>query len=182
MYRKSKHSIMPEIQSRFSNRALSGEALPQDDIEALLEAASFAPSCFNEQPWRFLAARETRKDLLCACLTAKNQAWACKAPLLILVCAKKTFAHNGRDNRWHLYDTGCAVGFLILEAERRGLVAHPMAGFNAQAARERFGISEDLDIITVVAVGKNGDVNDLGELDRERNHPNPRMPVGELML
>lgn len=180
--RKTKHDVMPEIKRRFANRAIREQTIPQDTLEALVEAASLAPSCFNEQPWRFLIATGERREQLLATLTPKNQEWAGKAPALVLTCAKKTFTEGGKDNFWHLSDTGCAAGFFILEAERRGLVAHPMAGFSKKAAREAFGIDEELDIVHVMAVGFPGDVKLLSEHNQARNRPNPRKPISEILL
>lgn len=178
----SNYGIMKEIQTRFADRALSQEMIKEDDLMALLEAASFAPSCFNEQPWRFLVAKGERREALLACLTEKNQEWAGKAPVLLLLLSKKTFTQGGRDNFWHLSDAGCAAGFLMLEAERRGLVAHPMAGFNRKQTRETFQIPEDLEIIEVIAIGKRGDVSELSPENQVRNRPNFRRPVSESLL
>lgn len=182
MHRTSRHDPMPIIQSRFANRALKEDPIPDDALNAMLEAASFAPSCFNEQPWRFLVATGERKEKLLTTLTLKNQNWAHRAPVLLLVAAKQTFTNNGKPNFWHQYDTGCACGFLILEAEHRGIVAHPMAGFNRAQAAEAFDLPEDLTIITVMAIGYPGDVSVLSASDQERNHPNERKPIDELLL
>lgn len=182
MLRESRYDVMPEIRSRYANRALSREPLPGDTMNALIEAASFAPSCFNEQPWRFLIAQGERREKLMAALTPKNQAWAGSAPVLLLAAAKRTFTQGGKPNPWCLYDTGCACGFLILEAERRGVVAHPMGGFDRAAAARAFSLPEDLEAVTVIAIGLPGDVRTLSEADQQRNHPNPRKPIAELLL
>ncbi len=182
MQRTFRYDIMEEIKTRFANRALKVDDVSQETLEALVEAASFAPSCFNEQPWRFLVAKGERKEKLCAVLTPQNQEWACRAPALMLLCAKKTFTQGGKPNFWHLSDAGCALGFLMLEAERRGLTAHPMAGFDRKKARETFDIPEDLEVVAAVAVGYPGDLELLSERNQERNHPAARRPVGELML
>ena len=100
-----------------------------------------------------MIAQGDRFELLNSCLTPKNQSWAGEAAALILLMSKKTFTQNGKDNAWHLSDAGCAAGFLLLEAESRGLYAHPMAGFDKAKAREIFRIPDDLDIIEVIAVG-----------------------------
>lgn len=182
MYRTSRHDPMPIIRSRFANRALREDPIPDAAMDALLEAASFAPSCFNEQPWRFLVAVGERKEKLLATLTVKNQSWAHRAPVLVLVAAKQTYTQGGKPNFWHQYDVGCACGFLILEAEHRGIIAHPMAGFDRAAAAEAFDLPHDLTVITVIAIGYPGDENALLEADRERNHPKPRKPIEELLL
>ncbi len=182
MQRTFRHDIMKEIKTRFANRALKADRIPEETIEALIEAASFAPSCFNEQPWRFLVATGERKEKLCQALTPQNQEWACRAPVLMLLCAKKTFTQGGKPNFWHLSDSGCAQGFLMLEAERRGLTAHPMAGVNRKMAREIFDIPDDLEVVDAIAIGYPGDLELLSERNRERNHPAARRDIGELML
>lgn len=182
MPRDAKYDKLPIITTRFSARAMAGKPVSHDTLMALVEAASFAPSCFNEQPWRFLVAKGERKEKLCAVLTPQNQEWACRAPALMLLCAKKTFTQGGKPNFWHLSDAGCALGFLMLEAERRGLTAHPMAGFDRKKARETFDIPDDLEVVAAVAVGYPGDLELLSERNQERNHPAARRPVGELML
>jgi nitroreductase len=182
MTRESRYDIMPVIKTRFSARALNGRPLDRETLLALIEAASFAPSCFNEQPWRFLIAEGERFDTLLGCLTPRNQSWANKAAALILLMSKKTFTQDGRDNAWHLSDAGCAAGFLMLEAERRGLYAHPMGGFKRDAARQLFAIPDDLDIIEVIAVGQPGDIAGLPEPLREQERPKTRMKIEELLL
>lgn len=182
MFRNSRFEVMAPIRDRFANRALTKQEIPQDTLMALVEAASFAPSCFNEQPWRFLLAQGQRWQALFDTLTPLNQEWAKKAPVLMLVCAKKTFAYNDKPNPWHLSDTGTATGLLMTEATHRGLTAHPMAGFDKNAARAAFGLPEDLDIVEVIALGYPGDEDELSEKNRLRNHPQPRKAVEELLL
>ena len=182
MSRDALYDKLPIITTRFSARAMAGKPVGHDILMALVEAASFAPSCFNEQPWRFLIAQGERFEKLSNCLTPKNQSWAGNAAALILLMSKKTFTQNVRDNAWHLSDAGCAAGFLFLEAESRGLYAHPMAGFDKAKARDAFGIPEDLDIIEVIAIGWPGDAQELPEALREQEFPKPRMSADKLVL
>lgn len=182
MDRITHFDLLPEIRARFSARALNGRALGEDTYQALVEAASLAPSCFNEQPWRFLVARGARKAALLATLTEKNRSWAHRADALILLLSRKTFTQGGKPNAWHLSDAGCAAGFLMLEAQRRGLYAHPMGGFDRAGAREAFGIGEDFDVIEVIAVGEPGDPAELPEALRAEEHPRPRKHFSELMV
>ena len=182
MPREALYDKLPIITTRFSARAMAGKPVDDDTLMALVEAASFAPSCFNEQPWRFLITRGERFDKLKGCLTPKNQSWAGEAAALILLLSKKTFTRNGKANAWHLSDAGCAAGFLFLEAESRGLYAHPMAGFDKAKAREIFEIDEDLSIIEVIAVGWPSDVEALPEAMQEQEHPKQRMRVDKLLL
>lgn len=180
--RASKHSLLQEIKTRFANRALIAREIPQEDLEAMVEAASFAPSCFNEQPFRFYIARGERKDQLLKTLTPLNQEWAVRADALVLTVAKKTFTLNGKPNPWYLSDAGCATGFFMLEAEKRGLTAHPMGGYDPKLAREVFQVPEDFDLVHVMAVGYPGDLEKLSEKNQARNHPSPRKPIEEFIL
>ena len=182
MMRTTRHEMLKEIKTRFANRALKDQPVPMETLEALVEAAGNAPSCFNEQPWRFLVAQGERKEKLLATLTPQNQEWAGRAAALVLTLSKKTFTQGGKDNYWHMSDAGCAAGFFMLEAERRGLTAHPMAGFSRGAAREAFDIPEDFDIVHVMAVGWPGDLELLSEKNQARNRPRTRKPIEELML
>jgi nitroreductase len=182
MPRDAQYDKLPIITTRFSACALAGKPVDRDTLLALVEAASFAPSSMNEQPWRFLIAQGERMEKLSDCLTPRNQIWAGEAAALILLMSKKTFTHNGKDNAWHLSDAGCASGFLMLEAEHRGLYAHPMGGFDKQKTRELFGIPEDLAIIEVIAVGWPSDITELPEALREQEYPKERMSVDKFLV
>ncbi len=182
MPRDARYDKLPIISTRFSARALAGKPVDRDTLMALVEAASFAPSCFNEQPWRFLIAQGERMEKLSACLTPKNQSWANEAAALILFMSKRTFTQNGKDNAWHLSDAGTASGFFFLEAEHRGLYAHPMAGFDKQKARELFDIPDDLDIIEVIAIGWPSDIAALPEALQEQEYPKERMSAEKFLV
>lgn len=183
MERTFKYEIMPEIKSRWSPRAFSNEKISKDDIMALIEAARYAPSCFNEQPWRFIVAdnHETLTKIR-SILAPSNQIWADKAPVLIIILSKKTFDRNGKDNYWNMFDAGTAWGYMSLEAQRRGLITHAMGGFSKDKTREAFEITDDYNIITVVAVGKYGNKENLTEELQDREHPETRMEIEELLL
>lgn len=178
-----RYDILPQIQERWSPRAFSEEKIPKDDILALIEAASYAPSCYNEQPWCFLIADDEEKlAKLRGVLTPQNQVWANRAPVLLLIAAKKTFTLNGKENFWHMFDTGTSWGFLSLEAVHRGLVTHAMGGFDPERARETFAIPEDFEIVTVVAVGKYGNPADLPDDLQKRERPDVRRDIESLLL
>ncbi len=180
MARKFIYNIMQEIKQRWSPQAFSTKKIPEDDIQALIEAACYAPSCFNEQPWRFLIASEEKElNVMRDLLTEKNQRWARKAPLLILVLAHRYFAYNGKENRWHQFDSGTAWGYLSLEAQKRGLITHGMGGFKRQKTRETLNINEDYEIIAVIAVGKMGNKDELEEEFKKEEFPNSRGPIKE---
>lgn len=180
MARKFIYNIMQEIKQRWSPQAFSTKKIPEDDIQALIEAACYAPSCFNEQPWRFLIASEEKElNVMRDLLTEKNQRWARKAPLLILVLAHRYFAYNGKENRWHQFDSGTAWGYLSLEAQKRGLITHGMGGFKRQKTRETLNINEDYEIIAVIAVGKMGNKDELEEEFKKEEFPNSRRSIKE---
>jgi len=183
MERKFSYEIMNEIKKRWSPRAFSEKAVSEEDLMALLEAARYAPSCSNEQPWRFLVAADEDKLARMRCvLDPGNQEWANRAPVLILIAAEKTFLKNGKSNRWNCFDAGTAWGYLSLEAQRRGLITHGMGGFSVEKARKEFNISDRYDIMTVIAVGYYGDKGELSEYNQGREHPNTRKEMEELYL
>jgi nitroreductase len=183
MERKFNYDIMPEIKERWSPRAFSNKVIPEEVLMALLEAARYAPSCNNEQPWRFVIANDEEKlARMRAVLDPGNQEWANRAPVLILVAAEKAFQKNGSDNCWSRFDAGTAWGYFSLEAQRRGLIAHAMGGFSVEKALEAFNIPDRYEIITVIAVGYYGNKDHLSEFNQNREHPNSRKEIEDLLL
>jgi len=181
--RSLREDILPEIAGHWSPRAFDeSRPVAEEDLLALFEAARIAPSCFNEQPWRFIVARspESRQKLI-ACLSASNQLWAGKAPVLLAILAKANFSHNSKPNRWHAFDTGTAWGYLSLQAQHRGLITHAMGGFSVEQVREAFLVPEDYNIMAVVAVGYYGSRENLLPQFQEKERPNPRKPVDEII-
>ena len=163
------------LAERWSPRAFDPDrALEDDTVAALIEAAQWAPSCFNEQPWRFVVCNKHNDEVAwqfaVSCLAPKNQRWAKNAPLLIMACASEIFSHNGNTNRWALYDTGAASENICLQATSMGLFAHQMGGFDAERAREIFRIPEDISPMAMIAVGYYGSIQQLDAdfLDSER--------------
>lgn len=183
MERTFNYDILPQIKQRWSARAIDSTKIPKEEILALLEAARYAPSCFNEQPWRFIVADEEESlKAMRAVLTPSNQIWANSAPVLILIAAKKTFTLNNKENYWNMFDAGTAWGYLSLEAQKRGLITHAMGGFSKDAARAAFKIADDFAVITIVAVGRYGNKESLNEELKAREHPDVRKEIKELML
>jgi nitroreductase len=178
------YEVMDEIQQHWSPRAFDSQrAVPEEELMAVLEAARYAPSCFNEQPWRFIVAKTPQqRDQLASILSPSNKLWAEKAPVLLLILSKQLFARNGKPNRWHQFDAGTSWGYLLLEAQRRGIITHAMAGFNPDLAREIYAIPEDLTIITVVALGYYGNITDLDPELQTREHPSPRLSTDEILF
>ncbi|MCU0723732.1 MAG: nitroreductase family protein [Planctomycetes bacterium] len=130
-------SVDPMFPDRWSPRSFLPDPLPPEDLRSLLEAARWAPSCFNEQPWLFLwAATAEDRGRFAAALSERNRAWASRAPLLMFLAVRTAFARNGKPNRHAAFDGGAAWMSLALQARRLGYFAHAMAGFDAARARE----------------------------------------------
>jgi len=167
---------------RWSSRALSGEPLSEEDLGSLFEAARWAPSSYNGQPWRFLYARRDGEhwDELFDLMVEYNQGWAKGAGGLIVVLSRKTFEHNDKPARTHSFDAGAAWMALALQAAARGLVAHAMQGFDYDRAREVLEIPEEYEVECMVAVGHPGEISELPEKLRERDKPSSRKAVSEL--
>jgi len=178
------YEILEEIKNRWSPRAFDPHRdVPDEEIMALLEAARYAPSCFNEQPWRYIVAKggEDYQKIL-NILASSNQEWASKAPVLMLILSKQNFSYNNKNNRWHLFDAGTSWGYLSLEAQRRGLITHAMGGFDVVRAREAFNIPDDYSIIAVVAVGYYGKKEDLSPKYLDKEAPSPRKAIEEILV
>ena len=174
------------ILHRRSVRAFDPREVAEGEIVTLLEAARWAASCFNEQPWRYVVARRSDTDAyakLLDCLVPANHSWAQHAPLLLLTLAKKSFTHNGTPNRFAIHDAGMALTNLMLQAEVMGMSAHAMGGFDAAKARETLAISDEYEIGAVVAVGYPGSPDSLPEKFRAaETAPRQRKPLEELVL
>jgi len=165
------HEVHELIRDRWSPRAFSSEPVSDADLHSMLEAARWAASCFNEQPWRFLVARrddEAEFARLLSCLVASNRSWAKGASALLLTVASTKLAHNDQPNRHALHDVGLATAQLSLQATALGLVVHPMAGFSAERARELYAIPEDFECVAAIALGHPADLSELSEDVRMR--------------
>lgn len=174
------------ISRRWSPRVFEeGRPVEREKILTMLEAARWAPSCFNDQPRYFLVFDSSDAEVLeraRACLSPGN-AWATKAPVLMLSVARETFELNGKPNRWAQHDVGLATENLLLEAVELGLAAHPMAGYDAERARSEFGIPEGFTPIAMIAIGYpyRGRLEDLDEKIRAKElAPRQRKQVGEI--
>ena len=174
------------IANRWSPRAYdASKPVSQAQIISMLEAARWAPSCFGDEPWRFIvwdknkdaAAWEKAFD----CIVQGNQGWAKDAPVFVLICAGTLFEQNQKPNRWGAYDTGAAAVSLSLQATSMGLVTHQMGGFDGEKTRAAFNIPEQFEMMSMMAVGYIADVDALPEEAKERTlAPRKRKPLGEL--
>ncbi|MBA3743467.1 nitroreductase family protein [Sporichthya sp.] len=175
--------LHPLLAGRWSPRGFDASyELTDAELTALLEAARWAPSAANAQPWRFLVGRRGAAtfDAIVELLMPGNQAWAPRASLLMVAVADTTEAPTAP---WAVYDTGQAVAHLSVQAEELGLAVHQMGGFDAAGVSERFGLAAELKPIAAVAVGRLDPAADLPEpfFERERA-PRERRPVSELLI
>lgn len=180
------HPIHDVIARRWSPRAFDERPVEQATLKSLFEAARWAPSSNNEQPWRFIvASKETSTDYdrLFACLVEGNRKWAFRAPVLILSVASLLFEDDGKPNRHALHDTGMAAENFVLQATALGLQAHQMAGFDTQKARETCLIPTGFDPVAMIALGYPGDPAVLPDYLREREiKPRERQPIGDFVF
>lgn len=176
--RHADHEIDPMFLKRSSPRAMSGEPVTEGEVLLLLEAARWAPSSGNGQPWRFVWARRGSEafDALLGTLVEGNRVWCIRAGAFLLV-ASATAQADGRPVPTHAFDAGAAWMSLALQGSKMGLVVHAMAGFDQEAARRVAAVPADHGVHCVVAVGRPGRVEELPEKLRPREEPNGRNPV-----
>jgi nitroreductase len=180
------HPIHELLSYRWSPRAFSKRPIEKETLQSLFEAARWAPSSYNEQPWVFIIATKDQPDeyqRLLGCLIEFNQSWAKEAPLLILTVASLNFARNQKPNRHAFHDVGLAAANLTFEATTHGLAVHQMAGIEVEKARQEYGIPSDWEPVTAIAVGYPGDPNDLSPELRERElAPRTRKPLASFLF
>jgi len=180
--RKPGHEVDELFLDRWSPRAMSGEAVTEEELMTLFEAARWAPSSFNNQPWRILYARRDTEHwpTFLGLLVEGNRFWAKEAAALLLFVSKETFDHNGERYPTHSFDTGAAWENLALQATLRGLVTHGMQGFDYERARAELNIPEGFRVEAMAAVGRPGDPSTLPERVRAREAPSDRKPLSEI--
>jgi len=175
-------NVKESVQRRRATRALDVRTVDVDVIAELMEAIRLSPSCNNNQPWRVIVAYDPVSLEAIKSSLSKGNSWALKAPLIFAICARLDDDCKLNDRRdYFLFSTGIAVGEMLLRATELGLIAHPIAGFDALAIKEKLGIPEDHVLITLVNCGYPGtDVSMLSEkqLISEKERP-ARKPVGE---
>jgi len=169
---------------RWSPRSFSHDPVDEQDLKSLFEAARWAPSCYGEQPWLFVYAdtwqdRQRFRPLL----IDANREWAYHAPVLAFVFARKTFARNGKENRWAGFDAGAAWMALALQARLMGLFTHAMGGFKEEEVYEALGVPEaEYQAMAAIAIGYKGEPDILPDKLREMEHPNSRKPLAEVAV
>ena len=201
--RKTKEEIMPAmeveqltdsipasvyglLERRYSPYAFSPRPVEPEKLRQLFEAARSAPSSYNEQPWRFVAARREDSEgfgRLLEALVDQNRKWACNAPVLVLSVAKVDFTHSGQLNRHAWYDVGQAAAYLTLQATELGLYVHQMAGFDPVKARQLLNIPQGYEPAAMMAVGYPDDSGSLAEALRQLDSTRrPRKPLDTLLF
>ena len=174
------------ISERYSPVIFSSKKIEDDKLESLFEAARWAPSAFNEQPWRFIIGikdqNETYQKLL-NCLVEANQYWAKYVPVLVLSVAHRISSVTNKVNRFAQHDTGMAVGNLLAQATSLGLYVHQMGGYNIDKARDYFDLSEEYEPIAIMAIGYKGDIEIFPDDLRERESKKRfRKSIDEILL
>ncbi len=163
--KKTDYSVHQLIANRWSGRSFDSRAVEDEKLFSLLEAARWASSSMNEQPWHFIVTKKGNKafDDLFSTLMPGNQLWADKAPILILTVVKTVFSANGRDNYYAEHDLGLAVGNFSLQATHLELNLHQMGGFDREKAKELFQLPENYRPVSVIALGYLGKPDTLPE-------------------
>ena len=176
--------VAPMFVERWSPRAMSGAPVDQATLNTLFEAARWAPSCFNAQPWQFAYVRRDTPgwDTVFDSLVAGNQAWATRAAVLIGVASRARYQHNDQPAPTHAFDAGAAWMSLALQASALGLVAHGMLGFDPDAATAAFKVEAPYQLHAIIAIGHPGKTEDLPEAYREREQPSPRKALHEIVF
>jgi nitroreductase len=179
------HPVLDVIRERWSPAIYSPATVEPQKLLSILEAARWAPSSFNAQPWSFLVARKEDPEefaRMLSCLVPGNVTWAQHVPVLMLSVTNLRFDHNGSPNRHAWHDTGIATGFLMLQAAALGLLAHGMAGFDAAKARELYAIPDTHDPVAAIGLGYPGEDQGAPDELRKRNKRRPRRPFDQFVF
>lgn len=180
--RKPTHKIEPMILNRWSPRAMSGVSMSDEELLPLFEAARWAPSSYNNQPWRFLYAKRgtPQWNRFFELLVPFNQEWCKNASALVVIVSKETFDHNGKLCPTHSFDTGAAWMAMALEGASRGLVVHGMGGFDYEKAKTVLQIPEGYTVEAMAAIGKRGSKSLLPDHLQKSEVPSRRKPLDQI--
>jgi nitroreductase len=161
----TQYEIHPIINNRWSPRSFSSKPVSSESLQRIFEAARWAPSSFNEQPWRFIIGIKGDKtwEMIYDTLIEFNRKWAKLAPVLIMSIGSKILSKNEKPNKMYIYDVGQSVSYITFQAMHEGLRVHQMGGFSAEKAIELFNIPNDYQPLTVIAIGYQGDPGLLDE-------------------
>ncbi len=183
-FRKPEYMVDHLFLDRWSPRSMSDDEISEEVLYSLFEAARWAPSSGNNQPWRFLYARRNTDywPVFFDLMTEQNKVWARNAAVLIVVISKRTFDYNEKPARTHSYDTGAAWENLALQGSLKGLVVHGMQGFDYDKAKNVLNIPDLFQVEAMIAVGMPGEKADLPDNLREREFPSPRKTLSEIVI
>lgn len=180
--RKPKHEVSPIFINRWSTRAFEPYNIPQEQLNTILEAASYAPSANNVQPWRFfVASTPEQKELFQQFILPRNVAWSHKASAFILL-AGDTKKPDGEPNHLHAFDSGAAWATIAYQAKMLGLSTRAMGGYDRDKAKQLLGMPEHYVPHVVIAIGKPGTLDQLDESFHKINAPTPRKSLDELII
>lgn len=181
--RKPDYPIDESFIRRWSSYAFKPVKIDKSELNSLFEAARWAPSSYNEQPWRFIyAERETEHwQSMFDLLVPFNQLWAQNASVLVLVLGRKNFSHNNEYSPTHAFDCGAAWQNMALQACHMGLVTHGIGGFDAERARKTYNVPADYEVISMIVIGKPGDPALLPQELKESQKPSTRKAVNEFV-
>ncbi|NPD69724.1 nitroreductase family protein [Lichenicola cladoniae] len=186
--RVADHPIDAQFLERWSPRSFTGEAIPETELMTLFEAARWAPSSYNSQPWRFVYARRDTPswDGFFGLLNPFNQSWAKDAAAIIVALSKSTMLPPGKDreipSHSHSYDAGAGWAYLALQASLSGWAAHAMVGFDMDTAFAQLQVPQGYRIEASIAIGRRGDKGLLPEAMQSREEPNGRNPIGQFVM
>lgn len=181
-HRQPALAIDPLILNRWSPRSFASTPVPEEKLMSILEAARWAPSGSNNQPWRYILARtEEDRAVFHSFIVEANLDWCKRAPVL-LVLAADSLTPTGKPNPSYTFDAGTSWGYLALEATRQGLITHAMGGFNKEAAREALKLPDHVDPCVVIAIGYRGPLDQLNEAQQEREKPSGRKDMSEILF
>jgi len=177
--RKAQYPIADIILNRYSPRAMSGEPITDEQLNTLFEAARWAPSSYNNQPWKFIYAKRDTPSwhVLYNLLVPFNQEWTKNAAVLIVIISHNNFIYNNKPSRTHSFDTGAAWENLALQATYDGLIAHGMEGFDYERARIELKVPSDYTVEAMCAIGRKGNIQDLPEKMQKEEAPSDRKPI-----
>ena len=174
--------IAPLFYTRWSPRAMTGESMTKEELLPLFEAARWAPSSYNNQPWRFIIAITSEdKEKMMSLLVDFNKQWCKNASALVIICSMNVFEQTGKPALTHSFDTGAAWMSLALEGARRGLVVHGMQGFDYEKARNMYQIPERYTVEAMAAIGMLAKPKVLPKEIAEKEVPSQRKPLKEIL-
>lgn len=179
--RELAQGVVQAIASRWSPRAFRKAKIQDQDVQTLFEAARWAPSCFNAQPWQFHVSSEQTFDDYLALLMEGNQQWAKNASLICFVVVKKSFEHNGSPNPYAEFDAGAAWMALALQARSMGLYTHAMGGVYHQQAAQYLGLDDDHKVVCGIVIGVADTPETLPAELAAREKPSGRKPLAQIL-